>query len=366
MTRRSRPAGRIGLRALLISAVVLAVGGCDLQPADLPVPGSGVGGPTYHLRIEFTNVLNLPQGAKVIADGVRVGQLTGVTVVDPGIGTSNQLVHRGFVIADVAIRDSVRLPVGTTAELRQETPLGDVHIALTEPAKAAAAELAPGGTIPLADTTQSPPIEDILAGLATFVGGGAISDMQSIVRKMNAVLPQDPRDTARIAGVLGADLSDLGDHLNSVDSLLDGLQATVDDGLKKNVPILDDLLTDEGVQHTTDSVNAQIGVIFVLTALGPVAPAAEWLGPLLKSLDGATRSLVPVLFGAHPLDTDSPSNLKKLVDLIQNKIIPFVDRGPKVNVVDVGVTSPGAAPAMSAEEQTGRVIDTLRMIGVVR
>ncbi|WP_280387496.1 MlaD family protein [Nocardia wallacei] len=346
--KRHRPR-RVLARAALGLALVLAAG-CEVQPADVPVPGVGVDGPTYRLRIEFADVLNLPQGAKVIANGVRVGQLRGVTVVGPDPARS-----KGFVVAEVDIRDSVRLPTGTTAELRQETPLGDVHIALTEPALPAADRLRPGATIPLADTTQSPPIEDILAGLSTFVGSGAVTDAQDIVRKMNAVLPSDPRDTTTIAGTLGADLTDLGTNLDSVDHVLDGLQATVTDGVGANTPYLDELLTPYGVRQTTASVNAQIGVILVLTALGPIGPAAAWLGPLLQSLDGTARAVVPMLFGNRPFDTSSPSNMKKLVDLINTKIIPFTDHGPKVDLVE-----------LSPPEQTGRIVDTLRMIGLVR
>ncbi|WP_280320249.1 MlaD family protein [Nocardia wallacei] len=341
---------RLVTRAALGLALVLTAAGCDVQPADIPVPGVGVDGPTYPLRIEFADVLNLPQGAKVIANGVRVGQLRAVTVVDPDPGRS-----KGYVVADVDIRDSVRLPRGTTAELRQETPLGDVHIALTEPAVPAADRLRPGATIPLADTTQSPPIEDILAGLSTFVGSGAVSDVQDIVRKMNGIMPKDPSDTTRIAGTLGADLTDLGADLDSVDHVLDGLQATVTDGLGANTPYFDELLTPYGVRQTTASVNAQIGVILVLTALGPIGPASAWLGPLLRSVDGTARAVVPMLFGNHPFDTGSPSNSKKLVDLINNKIVPFADHGPKVDLVE-----------LNPRERTGRIVDSLRMIGVVR
>jgi phospholipid/cholesterol/gamma-HCH transport system substrate-binding protein len=353
MTAHRRRAAAV----LFAAAVALTAAGCDLQPADIPVPGTGVGGPTYHLRIQFADVLNLPQGAKVIADGVRVGQLTGVTVVDPAGG-------KGYVVADVAIRRSVRLPLGTTAELRQETPLGDVHIALTTPA-GGTGELGPDATIPLADTTQSPPIEDILARLATFVGSGAITDLQDIVRKMNAILPRDPADTARIAGTLGADLTDLADHTDSIHALVAGLRTTTEDGLLGNTPILDQLLTPYGVQHTTDSIDTTITVIFVLTALGPLAPSLRWLGPMLSALDGAAKSVVPMLFGARPLDTGSPSNLAKLTDLVQNRLVPFTERGPKVNLIGVGVGDTATAATPSGD-RTDRVVDTLRMIGAVR
>ncbi|MFE3960767.1 MlaD family protein [Nocardia sp. NPDC059091] len=322
-------------------------------------------GPTYRLSIEFADVLNLPPGAKVFADGVRVGQLTHLRLVDPVAAEADGPARRGYVVAEVAIRDSVHLPKETTAALRQETPLGDVHIALSVPATASGQSLSAGATIPLAQTSQSVPIEDIFAGLSTFVGSGAVGNVQRIVDKMNAILPKDPRDTAHISATLGADLSDLGANLGSVDALLDGVQATVDQGIGDNLPKLDVLLTPRGAQHTIDAINAEIGIIFVLTALGPVAPSLQWLGPVLQSLDGTVRAVVPMLFGSHPLDTNSPSNLKQAVDLIQNKIIPFVDHGPKVNVVGISVGTPQPS-AMSESDQTTRILDTLRMVGVVR
>jgi len=348
-----------GLRTLALAlAVALGSTGCSFRPADITVPGSGVEGPTYPLRIEFANVLNLPQGAKVIADGVRVGQLTDLTLVDAGSDRT------GYVVADITVQDSVRLPTGTTAELRQETPLGDVHIALTEPERPGSAELEPGATIPLADTVQPPLIEDILAALSVFIGSGAIIDLQDIVRTMNTVLPEDPRDTARVAGALGADLTDLADDTAAVDSVLDGLESVVEQGVLDNAVILDDLLTPYGVQHTTDAINTQIGVIFVLTSLGPVGPAVSWVAPIVQSLDATVQAVVPMLFGSAPLDTSAPSNLKKLVDLLHTEIIPLAEQGPRIDLTRI--TLADAPSAVPPQEQTARIVDTLRMIGAVR
>ncbi|MFE6861818.1 MlaD family protein [Nocardia sp. NPDC057668] len=353
---------RIGRRLGAVLALLLTLTACGWKPSEITVPGSGVDGPTYPLRIEFADVLNLPPGAKVFADGVRVGELTALDLVDPDPAAATIAGRRGYVVAEVAVRTSVRLPAETTAALRQETPLGDVHIALSVPATAAGSVLEPGATIPLAQTIAALPIEDIFAGLSAFVGSGAVTDIQTIVTTMNGVMPENPADTARLAGLLGADLMDMGENLNSVDTLLNGLAATGDQGLVQNLPMFDVLLTPYGVQHTVDTINAEIGVIFVLTALGPVAPSLTWLAPVVQSLDGTARAVVPMLFGAHPLDTDSPSTMKKLVDLIQNKIIPFAEQGPKVNLAGVsGVPGTG-----SPEEQTGRILGTLRMIGAVR
>ncbi|MEU1981083.1 MlaD family protein [Nocardia sp. NPDC019395] len=355
---------RIGAHAIFAGALALAATGCGFQPADITVPGTGTSEPSYHLRIEFADVLNLPQGAEVIADGVPVGHLNRLTVVDAAADIPRQPGRRGFVVADVTIREPVRLPAGTTAELRQETPLGDVHIALTEPAQPDTGQLSPGSTIPLSDTKQSPPIEDILSRLSIFVGSGAVTDFQDIVHRINTIMPADPQDTARISDGLGANLEDLAADTDSIHHLVRGLRSTVDDGLLHNAPAFDQLLTPDGVQHTTDVINTTIGVVYVLTALGPLAPSALWLGPALQSSSRALQAFVPMLFGTHPLDTGSPSNVKKLVEVIQNKIIPFTDRGPKLNLVGVTVDSP--AVTLSPQQQTERIVDTLRMVGAVR
>ncbi len=352
----------LGKRAVLgVAALSLTLGsataGCSFQPAHIPVPGAGVDGPTYPLRVEFANVLNLPQGAKVIADGVRVGELTELTLIDA------TRARPGFVVAEIEVLDSVRLPVGTTAELRQETPLGDVHIALTEPEHPGGPTLAPGATIPLDHTVQPPLIEDILAALSIFVGSGAITDMQDIVRTVNGALPQDPRETARIAGALGSDLDDLAADTAAVDAVLDGLESVVERGVLDNGVILDDLLTPYGVQHTTDAIDTQIGVIFVLTSLGPVGPAVSWVAPIVQSLDAAVRAVVPMLFGSAPLDTSAPSNLKALTELLHEEIIPLAGGSPRVDLTRITVAGGTALPP---EEQTARIVDTLRMIGAVR
>ncbi|WP_063920752.1 MlaD family protein [Nocardia mikamii] len=365
MTRRTANLRRICACALAAATLAASATACGFQPADIPLPGTGVGGPTYRLRIEFADVLNLPQGAKVIANGVRIGQLTHITVVDPAPATGTAAARKGYVIADVAIRTSVRLPVGTTAQLRQATPLGDVHIALTEPAHPAAGEIRPDATIPLSDTRPQLPIEDILAQLATFVGSGAVHDIQNITHTVNGIMPADPAVTARISDVLGSDLNDLASHTDSIHQLVSGIQATVDEGLLDHTSTWDPLLTPDGVQHTTDVIRAEIGVVFVLTALGPFAPSTTWLGPVLDSTTAAARAVVPMLFGSAPLDTGSPSNMARLTDLLQSRIIPFAERGPKIDLVGVTV-SPSPASGASPEEQTTRIVDTLRMIGAVR
>ena len=338
-------------------AILVTVSGCSFDPATVRVPGTTVSNENYSLTIEFANVLNLPRGAKVIADGVEVGNLVDLTIIDPEAASGPAGAPRaGYIVAEVAIEESTRIPVVTRAELRQATPLGDVHIALISPPDDRGPMLADGANIPIAQTALAPQVEDTMAGLASMVGGGAVNSFQNTVRQMNSVLPADTAETARIFSVVENDLAALGEDVESVDSILDGLGANATMVLQDQ-DMLGPLLTDYGVQHTTDVVTSTVGVMLILAGLAPVAHNSLWLAPLVQSLDRTGKAVVPMLFSANPLDSSQPSNASKLNDFLRTRIIPFVEHGPKANITEV---------TMSDSEQTQQIVATLRMIGAVR
>ncbi|WP_280263479.1 MlaD family protein [Nocardia abscessus] len=348
-------------RRVLITTVALALtGGCGIDPATIEVPGTRVGGQTYQLHIQFADVLNLPPGAKVFANGVLVGNLDSVRIVDPGAGDR----RTGYAVVTLDITDSVKLPASTIAELRQATPLGDMHIALTSRPDDTGPLLASDATIPIHQTKQSRQVEDTLAGLATAMGSGAILDMQNVVRQLNTALPPDAADTARMFGVLGNDLRDVADNLGEVDSFLNGLDVNATTMLVDG-PLLNQLLDDYGVEHVTAVVSSIVGVLNIMSALGPVATQAAWLAPAIAGLDGAAHAMVPLLFTNRPLDLHAPSNLSKLTALIREKIIPFTEHGPKIDIVGATVAD-AAAPDVPREDKVQDILATLRMIGVVR
>ncbi|MFD0364158.1 MlaD family protein [Nocardia sp. GCM10030253] len=351
------------MKLLRIAAVVLAaglaLGGCAFDPSSVPVPGTSVSGPTYRLKIEFANVLNLPARAKVIANGAQVGTVEGVTVVPaadaaPGRG--------GYVVVDADIQQSVRLPTTTIAELRQNTVLGDIHIALATPPDGFDALLKPDGTIPINRTKPPVQLEDTMAAMAFFVQGGAIGQLQDIINRFNSVLPQDPRETARISRVMGGDAADLAANLDQVDKLLNGL-GTNAQVLHDVRPELDSILSEQSVRQVNAATNSILAVTDIFGVLGPVGTSLVWLAPLVQANDAALQAFVPLLTGGG-LELRSPSNLNALVALLRDKIIPFVERGPKVNVTGVQVNSNVAA--VSEQDQVDRIVQTLRMIGAVR
>ncbi|GAB2551256.1 MlaD family protein [Nocardia heshunensis] len=346
---------RHGLYAGLALGLAATMTGCALDPAKVPMPGATVSGPTYAVTIEFANALNLPAQAKVVANGAKIGSLRSVRVVDPSAAGP------GRVEAVVDISSSVRLPETTTAQLRQNTILGDVFIGLTTPTTGFDHTIPPGGSIPL-DRTKAPlQVEDLLAGLSQFIGGGALHQVQQIIDQSNAVLPEQPADTARIFGTLGHDIEDVSGNLDTVDRFLDGIQANLG-AVLDNPRQLDELLSPRGSVEIPADANSLIQTLGVVGNLSIIAQAIRWLGPLLTAGEATAKAFVPLLFGSNPLDLSAPSNLNRLVALVRDKVVPFAQK-PEVNIT--GITVEGAPP-LAGDPQVDAVARALRMIGLVR
>ncbi|AYF79411.1 MCE family protein [Nocardia yunnanensis] len=322
------------------------------------MPGAGVNGPTYELHIQFANALNLPSHARVMANGAQVGQLRRVTVTDPSA------TGPGSVVADVDIQRSVPLPAATVAQLRQDTILGDIYIGLDIPTGAAGPVLSSGGTIPIAQTKPALQVEDVLSGLATFVSGGALHSAQDVVNRLNAALPADPADTARIADVLKNDLIDVAANQDDITAFLDSI-GTNTQMILDNRDRLDEILTPQGVVDITAIAQSLIHVVGVIGALGGLAHSLEWIAPLASQGDAAARAFVPMLLNsARPLNLSVPSNLNALIAFLRDKLIPWSQR-PTVNILGVH-TDPAAAGPVSTDDQVNQIVAALRMIGMVR
>ncbi|MBJ8348907.1 MCE family protein [Antrihabitans sp. YC2-6] len=163
---------------LLATAVAVSTAGCGVSLSSLPLPAPGVGADSYEVTATFANALNLPTKAKVKLAGADVGQVTSMSV-----DNYQAIVH-------MQIREGVLLPVGTTAQLRSATPLGDVFVAVTPPVEAVpgAAVLTDGASIPLAETTAGSTVEEILTAASLLVNGGAIRNMTKVLNGLGSAL----------------------------------------------------------------------------------------------------------------------------------------------------------------------------------
>lgn len=170
--------GRVVATLAVVAALLT---GCGVGVERLPLPAPGIGGAGYHLTAVFSNALNLPDRAKVRLDGADVGEVVSMTARDY------------TAVVDLRILDAVRLPAGTTAELRSATPLGDIFVSLVrpDPAGGAAATLRDGDTIPIASTVTAASIENVLSQTALLVNGGVIGNLTRVLNGVGSAVGHD-------------------------------------------------------------------------------------------------------------------------------------------------------------------------------
>ncbi len=200
--------------ALVTAAALFGASSCAVTVQNLPMPKPGIGGPGYTLHAAFQDALNLPDHAHVRIGGSDIGIVTKIT-------TTN-------FIADVQmrIRDDIRLPSGTTAELRQATPLGDMFVAMTLPtAQQAGPELKPGATIGLDRTGTAASVEQLMMSIAMLVNGGGINQAAQITSEMNSMFGGRAPELAHLLSELTTVITDLNKRTGDIDGALAGMNS---------------------------------------------------------------------------------------------------------------------------------------------
>jgi phospholipid/cholesterol/gamma-HCH transport system substrate-binding protein len=304
--RRSAP-------VVAVAAAALALGGCALSLQSLP-KFSGLDTPTYPIHAVFANVLNLPTDAQVRIGAEVVGQ------VDV-IGT------RDFK-ADLtlAIKKSVRLPQGTTAQIRFDNPLGDEYVLLQEPAvlassigHAANRFLAPGSLIPEGSTSTAPSVEDTFGALSLVLNGGGINQLETIIHELNDTFGGNQPSIRSFLTTIDQGVSSLSGGKVAIDGALaaianltqelNGGRTTIANGINSLAPAIGVLAGE----------NSQIsGLITQLSNLGAVGTeVAEQSGqnsvtdakdllPVVQQLESVSAQLAPDLSALAAFEKESP------------------------------------------------------------
>lgn len=330
-----------GSKALLV-AVGLATtaaltASCSIGPDDLPSPRGGATD-GYDIELNFTSALNLPTGASVMLDGLRIGEVDDVRTGDQS------------VVVSAIIATGAQVPGASTAAIRQDTVLGDTYVAIErpEPDDADSSVLTAGESIPIERTSSAPTLEDTLAVLATFVNGGTIQRVESSIAQINDVMP-DAVDLQKLASTVSTDLGDLSTGTGEIDRLLRGLDDTAISVNQREARI-DAMLAPEGVLFW-DKLSRQIimHIGTLLPSIGSIFAGGTWLVPMLEAADRALSSVV-----RSGIDPVSDSEL--VSDFLEKTVVPFA-REPSFEVESVE-TSDGR-PLADVE-------NVLRMLGATR
>ncbi|GAB4586841.1 MlaD family protein [Nocardia sp. IFM 10818] len=323
-----------------LTAATLVLSGCGLKATDIPIPGTYISGETYSIRIEFGSVLNLPDKAKVIAEGVEIGMLERIDLIG------------NTAVATVQLKSDAKLPRTTTAELRQSTILGDIHIALEAPADGATDFLVNGDVIPVQQTIPATNVEDILRALSNIITGGRWSDLQQLVADVNAAFPSDPAELDRINAAGRAALDDMASHTAELDRILISAQR-ITGKLESGRAAVDDILT-FGPDRAAGLSDVLLNVVkLIITGGGLARNAGELLLPYAGDFRSIVSILAPTALTIAYSDITLGANLETFHTLLREKLIPFLGN-PDVRVQRV-----------SADVQADQLVTTLRSIGMV-
>ncbi|MFE9321679.1 MCE family protein [Nocardia sp. NPDC052278] len=209
MSDRFTMKARRTLLALAAASGVAITSGCGFTVEKLPLPKPGLAGETYTVHAKFENALNLPDQAKVKIGGSDVGVV------------SNIQTKNFEAIVDLKISKEIELPVGSTAELRQATPLGDVFIAVSK-AKAdpGAPVLHDGDTLGRDKTSAGATVEELLISVSMLFNGGGVAALTKLTSEMDSIVGGRGDQIAHLINEMTGVVGSLNENSARVDSVL--------------------------------------------------------------------------------------------------------------------------------------------------
>ncbi|QQG89982.1 MCE family protein [Mycobacteroides chelonae] len=206
VSRRARPVVQAAAAALL----AMTVSACDpptLESLDLPAPS--IGSDAYAVTAKFANALNLPDMAKVRLKGADIGEVESIEAIDD------------VAVVKLRILRGVRLPVGSTAQLRSATPLGDVFVALEPPIQPSAELLKDGDVLDLQTTSSAASVEGVLSSAAVLVNGGVVRNLTHLVNGLGKASADHGQTLGDIVGQSNQLLDTLNKRSAQIQNSLD-------------------------------------------------------------------------------------------------------------------------------------------------
>jgi phospholipid/cholesterol/gamma-HCH transport system substrate-binding protein len=345
--RRRVRAGTVA--ALLVLA--LAASGCGLSLQALPKPG-GVSGPSYSLTAVFSNVLNLPLQARVLVGADDVGEVSAIT-------TSHFKAD-----LTLSIRQAIRIPRGTTAQILFVDPLGDEFIELHPPSAAAHGYLTNGDTLPEQDTSSAPSIADTLAALGALLNGGGLNQLQTIITNINQALGGHQTQLRRIIGGLAYTVTAINDNKGAVDNALAGLAALSTqlaqgdtaiangiDTIGPAVAVLSSENTDFSNLLTATTQLSQVADSIITQSSSSVVGTIDQLYAVVNQMVGVESQLGPTLTDLTAFEKGTPKIAPGSYLQLSLDGTAIVNQSPYLSGNAAGPSSggsPGSAPSSSS------------------
>jgi phospholipid/cholesterol/gamma-HCH transport system substrate-binding protein len=305
--------GRRWLAAVVGIVGAFVMSGCAVSLQSLP-KFSGLDTATYPVYAAFSNVLNLPDDAQVRVGAQVVGQVGAIATRD----------YQADLTLD--IKKSVRLRVGTIAQVRFDDPLGDEYILLQVPSTPSATTtddtsrfLAPGAHLGESSTSTAPSVEDTFGALSLVLNGGGINQLETIIGQLNDTFHGNQTPIRSFLTTIDDGVSSLAGGRTAIDNALASI-SSLSTKLNSGAPtIASGISTIAPAIGVLASENQQIsGLLTQLANLGAAGTQiaqqsgqnavddAQDLLPVVQQLDSVSAQLAPDLSALTSFEAETP------------------------------------------------------------
>jgi phospholipid/cholesterol/gamma-HCH transport system substrate-binding protein len=285
---------RKGIAAPLIKSVVfVVVTGIITAVLGISIASSGVRA-TAGYRAVFTDVTGLTVGSDVDIAGVRVGQVTSVSVY-----------QRHLALVGFSVQAGRPLPASVTATIRYLNLVGQRYIELGQGAGPADRVLSPGGTIPLTRTTPALNLTVLFNGFQPLFQALSPGDVNQLSSDIIQVFQGESPNITALVATVGSLTSSLATRDQVIDQVIDNLNSVLS------------TITSRGNALATLVTSLQELVSRLAADRQPIGEAIS----AIDSLTTATAGLLQV--GRAPLHDD--------ITQLQRLATNLADNSPTVN-----------------------------------
>lgn len=335
-------ARQLGPVVALIAALVF-VTSCGINADNPPTIARSIDG--YDIRMEFTSALNLPARAKVLSNGLDVGQVEEVTYED------------GSALVKARIKKTVELPADSRAELRQDTMLGEIYVAILPPSEPSQGPmLGPGSLIPLARTEPAANVEDVMRGMSNILGGGELDKIHTAISTLNSSFPKDPQQFDALYRTTLKTVAAVSENTDKLDVMLESVDRTL--GVVLADPTGIDRMLRTGGANFSGLGYSLIDVAELIANLKVFAVAAgAIIDPEYERLKETFSAIAPIITAIA--NSDIYAVTSKATGVIRDKLIPLIG-SPDVDVTNVSIDG-----RTLARGDANSFIAVLRSIGMI-
>jgi phospholipid/cholesterol/gamma-HCH transport system substrate-binding protein len=211
MNPRNR--GLIG--PVIKSVIFIVVTAAATTALGISIANTSVGA-AHGYKAIFTDVTGLNVGDEVDIAGVRVGQVTGLSVVD-----------RNLAQVSFSVQADRALPASVTATIRYKNLIGQRYVQLGQGAGSPGQVLPPGGTIPLSQTTPALSLTELFNGFQPLLAALSPNDVNSLASELIEVLQGEGGTMVTLLSSVGKLTTALAAKDKLIGQVIDNLNAVL-------------------------------------------------------------------------------------------------------------------------------------------